>query len=288
MQHRTESEAAPEAGAAIVPGLGDFLRSRRERLNAEACGFRSRSRQRRTPGLRREEVAELAGISSAWYANLEARKVQPSTGTLLAIAMALRLSDPETDYLFELAGFAAPLRMRDPEVKVTPALRAIVASSPHAATLFDCYFTPLLWNCVAGAMFDYDATASDFDRNLIVRGLTDERLVRLFGDDFEMVAMRTVGMFRRVLATHRPTALAQRIYEFGTLHELFRRGWREEAIVEGVTPPRPFARHHDIVGTFRVESTDLRVGTSNDAILRILTPADAESSATFDRLRDLG
>ena len=202
--------------------------------------------------------------------------------------MALRLSDSETDYLFELAGLAAPLRVRDSAVDIPNALRSVIAVSPYAASLIDCYFTPLAWNGVAAAIFGYDEKAADFDRNLIIRGLIDEKFIRLFGSDFDAIAMRTVGIFRRVLATHRPTPLAQRVYEFASHYDVFRRGWSEEAIVEGVTVPGSFERHHDIVGPFRVESLDLRVGANSDAVLRILTPADDESEQKFETLRSLG
>jgi transcriptional regulator with XRE-family HTH domain len=290
-QYAMQSEPGEQLSNALSTladtGLGDFLRKRRRRLSAEECGLRTASR-RRTPGLRREDVAELAGISSAWYANLEARRVQPSTSTLLAVAMALRLSDAETDYLFELAGLTAPLRYRDPAPPIPPALRSLVATTPYAASLFDCYFTPVLWNAVAGALFGIDTAAPDFERNFIVRGLTDETFVALFGPDFEAIAMRTVGTFRRALATHRPTPLARRVYEFASRYEVFRRGWSEEAIVVGITARSAFERHHHIVGSIRVESIDLRTGANNDAILRILTPADADSETKFATLSAMG
>src|ERR1700759_3849593 len=84
--------------------LGEFLRSRRERLSPEAVGLPDR-RRRRTPGLRREEVAELAGIGVDWYIRLEqGRPVSPSAATLDALARALRLTELEHQHLRALAG----------------------------------------------------------------------------------------------------------------------------------------------------------------------------------------
>ena len=104
--------------------LGDFLRSRRERLSPGAAGLRSSGR-RRTPGLRREEVAELAGIGTAWYTWLEqARDIRPSEGALRHIARALQLSEVERRYLVELATEHMP-RAHRPEV-VTPGLVAVL------------------------------------------------------------------------------------------------------------------------------------------------------------------
>src|ERR1700749_1214599 len=79
--------------------LGDFLRARRGRLSPESVGLPGR-RRRRTPGLRREEVAELAGIGVDWYIRLEqGRSVSPSTTTIDALARALRLSKAEHAHL---------------------------------------------------------------------------------------------------------------------------------------------------------------------------------------------
>jgi len=84
--------------------LGDFLRARRGRLSPESVGL-PRRRQRRTPGLRREEVAELAGIGVDWYIRLEqGRPVTPSVGTVDALARALRLTELEHQHLRALAG----------------------------------------------------------------------------------------------------------------------------------------------------------------------------------------
>src|ERR1051326_8231899 len=82
--------------------LGDFLRSRRQKLTPKAVGLPA-GRRRRTPGLRREEVAELAGIGGDWYIRLEqGRSVTPSSGTVDALAGALRLSKVEHAHLREL------------------------------------------------------------------------------------------------------------------------------------------------------------------------------------------
>src|SRR6201992_2815886 len=84
--------------------LGDFLRVRRGRLTPESVGLTAH-RRRRTPGLRREEVAELAGIGVDWYIRLEqGRPVTPSLGTIDALARALRLTEMEHQHLRALAG----------------------------------------------------------------------------------------------------------------------------------------------------------------------------------------
>src|SRR5215468_7369024 len=106
--------------------LADFLRTRRARLQPDEVGLPARSR-RRTPGLRREDVAELANIGVAWYTLLEqAKDVHPSKPVLESIAQALRLSHAEEKYLFLLAGHALPVKAPPEDEEVPPELRRVV------------------------------------------------------------------------------------------------------------------------------------------------------------------
>src|ERR1700742_4067700 len=105
--------------------LGDFLRSRREKLSPKTMGLSS-GRRRRTPGLRREEVAERAGIGVDWYIRLEqGRSVSPSVTTIDALARALRLNKAEHAHLRTLARDAGR-RVFVPEI-VPPAITRMVA-----------------------------------------------------------------------------------------------------------------------------------------------------------------
>lgn len=98
--------------------LADFLRTRREKLKPEQMGITQVSR-RRTPGLRREEVAEIAGVGTTWYTWLEqARDIQPSADVLKRLASALMMNPAETRHLFTLAGRAAPVEIE--ELRETP------------------------------------------------------------------------------------------------------------------------------------------------------------------------
>jgi transcriptional regulator with XRE-family HTH domain len=98
--------------------LADFLRTRREKLKPEQLGITQVSR-RRTPGLRREEVAEIAGVGTTWYTWLEqARDIQPSADVLKRLATALMMNPAETRHLFTLAGRAAPVDVE--ELRETP------------------------------------------------------------------------------------------------------------------------------------------------------------------------
>jgi len=122
--------------------LAEFLRCRRESLRPEEVGL-SPGVRRRTPGLRREEVAQLAGMSTDYYGRLEqARGPQPSPQIIRALARALRLTDDETDHLYRLAGHAAPDRL-GPRDHVRPALLYVLDRLRDAAA-FVCTDTGVM------------------------------------------------------------------------------------------------------------------------------------------------
>ena len=146
--------------------LGAFLRSRRERLRPEDAGLPSGAR-RRTPGLRREEVAVLAYISTEYYIRLEqGRAPRPSGEVLAAIASALRLTDAESGHLHVLAG-TVPVRTQLHRRDVRPSILALLERLPlTAAIVVSATFEVLAWNRLAAALLeDFSALAPE-DRNL--------------------------------------------------------------------------------------------------------------------------
>ncbi|AKM32717.1 transcriptional regulator [Pandoraea faecigallinarum] len=134
--------------------LGDFLRAHRERLTPAAVGLPPMGR-RRTPGLRREEVAQLCGLSSTWYTWIEqAREVSISAGALASVAGALRLSRAERAYLFDLAGKRDPERGAEPlPHHATAQVRAAVAAVAAPAYALDRCWDMLAWNSAAADIF---------------------------------------------------------------------------------------------------------------------------------------
>ena len=146
--------------------LGAFLRSRRERLRPEDVGLPSGAR-RRTPGLRREEIAVRAHISTEYYVRLEqGRAPRPSAEVLAGIADALRLTDAESDHLHLLAGTTpAPsgLHRRD----VRPSVLAVLERLPlTAGIVLSAAFEVLAWNDLAAALMEDFALIEPHDRNL--------------------------------------------------------------------------------------------------------------------------
>lgn len=146
--------------------LGAFLRSRRERIRPEDVGLPSGPR-RRTPGLRREEVAVLAHISTEYYVRLEqGRAPRPSGEVLAGIAGALRLTGAESDHLHVLAG-TAPSRTGLHRRDVRPSILTLIERLPQtAAFVMSAAFEVLAWNDLAAALMVDFAELAPRDRNL--------------------------------------------------------------------------------------------------------------------------
>ena len=174
--------------------FGDFLRSRRTRLNLDTVGDAARQR-RRTPGLKREEVAQRAGISAEWYVKLEqGRAVSPSAETVQALGRALRLDAVELAHLRSLAaaGGRQPFRRED----VPDPLRRIVSSLPEPAYLTGQRWDVLAWNDAAAALFGDFGRFAPEDRNILHWMFTDPAARTLFGETWAEEARRMVSVFR--------------------------------------------------------------------------------------------
>ncbi len=173
--------------------FGDFLRSRREKLSPKAAGL-SDGRRRRTPGLRREEVAELAGIGVDWYIRLEqGRNVSPSSATIDALARALHLGRAEHAHLRSLAQNAGH-RAFSREAMPGP-IQRLVESLTLPAYVTGRRWDILAWNAAAAEIFDFSHLAEP-DRNILVYMLTTPDARRLFGATWANEAKRMVAQFR--------------------------------------------------------------------------------------------
>ncbi|MBT2384033.1 helix-turn-helix transcriptional regulator [Streptomyces sp. ISL-11] len=168
-------------GQARRRALAEFLRSRRERLTPRAAGILAGPR-RRTPGLRREEVAQLSGVSVTWYTWLEqAREISVSRQVLESLARALMLDAPERRHLFALAGEPPPERA--PAEGPGPALQRLVdALDPHPAYCLDAHWNLVAWNRAEAALIGDPAALPPERRNLLRLVFTDPALRTLLAD----------------------------------------------------------------------------------------------------------
>lgn len=151
------------------PALADFLRRHREQLQPQDVGLPAGPR-RRAPGLRREEVAQLATMSTDYYTRLEQhRGPQPSTQMLAALARALRLTDDERDYLYRVAGHAAPDRDAGSDHVSPGMLRVLDRLTDSPAQVLTPLNETLVQNDLARALFGDQTSFTGLERSGIYR-----------------------------------------------------------------------------------------------------------------------
>ena len=180
--------------------LADFLRTRREKLKPEQVGITQVSR-RRTPGLRREEVAELAGVGTTWYTWLEqARDIQPSTEVLRRLGQALSLTAAEMRHMFALAGKAAPVDLDPSQESVSESMRRVLDESIQVpAVLLGARWDVLAINPLAKDIFKDFETLPPNKRNWLYYAIcSPQNRVRL--KDWESHARRLIAEFRASLS----------------------------------------------------------------------------------------
>jgi len=196
--HPRRAPGLARSGGPSRREFADLLRSRRDRLTPDDVGLPAGTR-RRTAGLRREEVAQLAGVSTTYYTFLEqGRDVRPSRQVLAALAAALRLSAAERDHLFQLAGATPPSGGAPRAETVAPALAEMVQRlDPWPAYLKGGRWDVLAANRAARALFaDWPARA---DRNLLSWMFTEPAARKIYLH-WEQEAAAMLARFRAAAA----------------------------------------------------------------------------------------
>ena len=268
--------------------LARFLRDRRGRLDPAACGFR-RGGRRRTPGLRREEVAQLAGVSVTWYTWLEQggrrRMGVPSVDALDGIAAALRLDRPERDHLFLLAHGRPPPRAAAGVATVPASVHRLMeglGGCPALVRTADTWDV-VAWNPAAAAVFgDYGAVAPA-ERNLLRRVFT-QPLARAVMPEWAGNARRLVAAFRADRARTGPSAAADALVaELSAASPDFARWWADDRTVtsdsDGVK-----RMHHPTAGPLTLAYTGLIPQAVDGLMLTVFVPATAADRTAVDRL----
>lgn len=219
--------------------LASFLRSRRERVTPADVGLPAGVR-RRTPGLRREEVAQLAFISTEYYTRLEQNRApRPSREVLSGLARALRLSDAERHHLHELAG-SPPEPPPGPPREVRESVLRLIQRLPQAAAIvLSATYEVLAWNDLAAALLEDFSALSRRDRNLVRRAFLAPRPegLRLYGlSDAEAFA-RSSAQHLRAAAARYPDdpELTELVRELRTGSEEFARLWDSHDVTSGPT-----------------------------------------------------
>jgi transcriptional regulator with XRE-family HTH domain len=240
--------------------LGDFLRAQRARLTPEAFGFRGG--RRRTPGLRREEVAQLCGMSATWYTWIEqGRDVSASPSALARLARILGLSTAERSYLFALAGKADPSSAFDSSNDVPAAVIDALTAIALPAYVLDRTWTARAWNARAERLFvgwlDGSNAAIGGDRNLL-RYVFLSDLARKLIRDWPERAKRVVAEFRADAGRHLDDPpIKSLIDDLAASSETFARLWTEHAVLGREGGERTF--DHPLDGLLRYEQITLAV-----------------------------
>lgn len=211
--------------------LGEFLKARRAELTPETVGLPGTAAVRRVPGLRREEVAQLAAISNDYYTRLEQGRINASAPVLTALARVLRLDEVQRAYLFTLAGKQTARPRRRTAQKVRPQLQRLLEQLTDVpAVIFGRRMDILAWNALAAALItDFDAMPPE--RRNYVRLLFTEPGFREYFKDWEVIARYSVAHLRLEAAEHPDDpALAALVGELSVQDAEFRSWWAEHQV----------------------------------------------------------
>ncbi|MBD0693426.1 helix-turn-helix domain-containing protein [Streptomyces sp. CBMA123] len=264
--------------------LAAFLRSRRERLDPRDLELPSRRQFRRTPGLRREEVAELAGISADYLVRLEqGRGPRPSAEVVDALARALRLSPDERGYLFDLSRQRRPRTADQPAATAPPELARLVADlSPQPAMVLNHRFDILAWNGEMAALLpDFD-TLPPARRNAMWLCLAHPAMLGFYADR-EHTVRDGVAHLRAAWAAHpEDRALTGLIAELASGDEEFARLWAERDV--RVNGRGSKVLRHPEAGEITVRFEVLVPLQDPDQRVLVYRPADEASRTALDRL----
>lgn len=176
--------------------LGDFLKTRRAKILPSQVGLPEGAR-RRTPGLRREEVASLAGVGLTWYTWIEqGRPIQVSAQVLESLARALMLDKQEINHLYALAGQALPASFPSFDETVDPMLQHVLDSLEFSpATVTDARWNVIAWNQAAAKLSMNFGKISVYKRNLLRIMFTEEDFKKTFVN-WSSAAQGMVARFR--------------------------------------------------------------------------------------------
>jgi transcriptional regulator with XRE-family HTH domain len=275
----TSNDAAPRRREE----LASFLRSRRERLDPEEMGLPTSTR-RRTPGLRREEVAQLAGVGVTWYTWLEqGRQINASVQVLDAVARTLKLDQAETEHLYRLADVPAvpaltKCRRLEPEVQqILDGLR------PLPAAVCNTRYDLLAWNRSYALLFPFMVNQPEDKRNSLWATFTSPKCCHPFVNRRDDLG-RMVANFRARYGRHvGEPAWDEFVKRLCAASPEFAELWAEHGVAEGGVRVKVF--RHPALGELSVVVTSFDIAAAPETRLMVYTPNDAATREQFELLR---
>ncbi|MBO2463381.1 helix-turn-helix transcriptional regulator [Actinomadura violacea] len=263
--------------------MADFLRSRRDRVTPASVGLPDGAR-RRAPGLRRAEVAQLAGISPDYYMRLEqGRGIRPSPSVLDALARALILNDDERDHLYRLALSLPSPPPAAADAPVHPNVRRLLdAIAPVPAYVINPRLDVLAWNRTAAALMPHLAEQPWSRRNMLRYAITDPR-ARAFYVDWEEVARHGIAQLRT--ATGRdPDDPATGALVRELSQDPWFRTWWDRQDVKGPGMGRKEYRH-PLVGLLSLDYIGMVLpGTPDHQFVTLTAPEEGPSRTALNEL----
>jgi transcriptional regulator with XRE-family HTH domain len=257
--------------------LSDFLRNRRGRIAPTDVGLPATIR-RRTPGLRREEVAQLAGVSATWYTWLEQKRpIGVSSGVLDNLARVLRLDPAERMQLFQLALRQPVLDSVRRRETVSPLIRRLLDRTDFIpAFVLGCRWDVLAWNRAALAFFfDFERVPAD-ERNLLWLLFTDPTRPSLVVD-WQSRAQDTLARFRADYGRHAGDAdFVQLVERLKSVSPEFAQWWPRHDILPMTEGRNEY--DHPLAGRMIVEHTMFSVSDNPEVRLLVFLPATASNS----------
>ncbi|MEU7140871.1 helix-turn-helix transcriptional regulator [Nocardia sp. NPDC046473] len=261
--------------------LASFLRSRRDRITPAEVGMPPGLR-RRTPGLRREEVAQLAGVSITWYTWLEqGRPINVSGQILDAIARTLRLDTAERDHLYRLADVPVP-EVTSSVPRITPAVQTVLdAMRGIPAAALNSRWDMLGWNTAAAAVWPR-LTAPEGSRNVLWEMFTTPECCRCFVNrDTGLPHM--VASFRAAFGQHLDDpAWTGLIRELSAISVEFARLWATHDVA--APPSQTMTYHHAAAGRLSLSLTRMDLPAIPETYITAWTPVDDETRRRLDWL----
>ncbi len=261
--------------------LGDFLRTRRAAITPHEVGL-TVTGHRKTPGLRHEEVAQLAGVGLSWYTWLEqARDITPSAQVLESIGRALRLDQTQTDHLFQLAGFGIPDSSTSVDPTDGPDFDEIVRSLlPHGAYVLDSRFEVVAFNANAALILGELVQREPGQRNLLRWLFDDPGPWPELPESWSTIAYANLLDFRIEYAKRAGDLWYERLVaDLSDQSEQFRTWW-DEHDVEVIEPTRRQIPHRQY-GAIEILFIETRPVHQPEHRLRIVAPADEATRSLF-------
>lgn len=259
--------------------LAHFLRSRRERLLPENVGIPKGSR-RRTPGLRRGEVAMLAGMSLEWYTYLEqGRDIQVSAEVLNSLSRVLKLDNNERRHLYTLAHRQYPSEEKRLQNSIKPSLQNVLdelISSP--AYVIDERLNVIAWNKAFCAVYGDYQLMNERERNLVWITFTSSYFREIKGEHWEGSALRCLAQFRAGYGRNiEDTWWSEQILELSNISNEFKVMWQQQEVI--YAPEGHKVICHPIAGSLVFEYLAFWAADSPELQIVINTPVSSTETA---------